>query len=85
MKRVPHLVSAVVACFLALSAAIAFDFYALNFEAKYVNSLVALDISPILNGSAIQRAAFHQSDLLPVFGNRFAHQPGRMDLCGSNA
>ncbi len=69
MKQAPHLVSAFVAFFLALSAAIAFDFYALNFEAKYVNSFAALDISPVLNGSAIQRAAFHQNDLLPVFGS----------------
>ena len=69
MKQTPHLIPALAAVFLLGIAAIAFDFYALTLEAKYVNSLAALDISPVVNGSALQRAALQKSDLLPVYGS----------------
>jgi D-alanine transfer protein len=68
MKRTPHIAAALVATFLAIVAAVAFTTYTTQFEQKYVHSVAGIPHIEIIKGSAIQRTALQQDDLLLVIG-----------------
>ena len=67
--KTAHLASALAA--LALLAALigGAALYAQRIEADYVRALAPVDFSQKYLGSALQRAAFQQRDLLPVYGS----------------
>ena len=68
MKQAPHLAASVAAVFVSIVAGVAFTIYANLFEEKYVHSVAALEHIEIIKGSAIQRVALQQDDLLVVYG-----------------
>lgn len=68
MKQAPHIAASAVALFAALLAIAAFTTYSNLFEQKYVHSIAALDHQAIIKGSAMQRMAIKQDDLLLVIG-----------------
>ncbi|MBI5840234.1 MAG: D-alanyl-lipoteichoic acid biosynthesis protein DltD [Chloroflexi bacterium] len=68
MKQAPHLAASVAAVFVSIMAGVAFTIYANLFEEKYVHSVAALEHIEIIKGSAIQRVALQQDDLLVVYG-----------------
>jgi len=68
MRRDPHVLAAALAVLLAVSAAIAYTFYAQFTEHRYVHAVAALDHSRISAGIAIDRAALAQPDLLVIYG-----------------
>ena len=69
MKRAPHLVSAAAAFLFCVIAAVGFDTYAQSLEQRYIHTLNTLDLSQFANGSALQRAAIEQPDLLTLYGS----------------
>ncbi len=68
MKQAPHIAAALVAVFASVMAAVAFTIYANRFEEKYVHAVATVDHSEISNGSALERAALRQDDLLSIYG-----------------
>ncbi|MCL4529696.1 MAG: D-alanyl-lipoteichoic acid biosynthesis protein DltD [Chloroflexi bacterium] len=69
MKRSPHLISAAAAFLFCIIAAAGFNYYAQSLEQRYINTLNTLDLSQFANGSALQRAAIKQPDLLTLYGS----------------
>ncbi len=68
MKRLPHLVAAAAALLVTLMAAVAYSSYAGSVEQKYVHAVAALDHADISGGSALERTALRQDDLLLIYG-----------------
>ena len=69
MKSTPHL-TATIASFILLAIAWAgFEIHARTLEQRYVNAPAPLNLPVAYNGSALQRAALHKYNLLPVFGS----------------
>jgi D-alanyl-lipoteichoic acid biosynthesis protein DltD len=68
MKRVPHIVAAAFALLASISAAFAYSIYAQRTEQKYVHAVAALDHSEISGGTAMERTALRQPDLLLIYG-----------------
>ena len=68
MKESPHIVASAAAMVLSLAAASMAIVYANLFEQKYVHSVAALYHVELIKGSAIQRMALNQDDLLLVIG-----------------
>ncbi len=68
MKQTPHVVAAAAAMLLSFAAAVAFNIYAQRTEQKYVHAVAAQDHSELSGGSAIERVALRQPDLLLIFG-----------------
>lgn len=68
MKRFPHLAAAALALLLTLAAAVAYSTYASAVEQKYVHAVAALDHADISGGSALERTALKQDDLLLIYG-----------------
>jgi D-alanine transfer protein len=67
--RTPHLAPALAALLLAAAGLVACDLYAIRIENRYLHAL-AEPMFPIKwQGSALQRAAFNESDLLPLYGS----------------
>jgi len=69
MKRTPHLTAGIISVIILVAGMFGFNFYAESLESKYINALAPLDIQQARNGSALQRAAIQQPDLLPVYGS----------------
>ncbi len=69
MNRKPHLTAGVISFIILVAVMVGFNFYAESLESRYINALGPLDLQQTRNGSALQRAAFQQSDLLPVYGS----------------
>jgi D-alanine transfer protein len=69
VKSYAHLISAGVAFVILMVGIFSFDAYAKSLEQRYINSLAKLDLSQFANGSALQLAALHQPDLLPLYGS----------------
>jgi D-alanine transfer protein len=69
MNRTPHLTAGIISVTILVAAMLGFNYYAASLEAKYINALSPLDLAQIRNGSALQRAAVQQPDLLPVYGS----------------
>lgn len=69
MSGVAHLRAGGTAILILAMGLLGFSVYARDLESRYVNALSGSDLPQILNGSALQRAAFHQPDLLPVYGS----------------
>lgn len=68
MKHSPHLFGAVLALVVSGAAVAGFTAYALHIEAKYVNAVAGVDHSAINEGSALERMALKQNDLLMLYG-----------------
>ncbi len=66
--KTPHLLAALAALVLVLSAAVGGTRYAESIETSYVHALAPAWFPQKTLGSALQRAAFRQPDLLPVYG-----------------
>jgi D-alanine transfer protein len=69
VRHFPHLISSAVAISILISTSALFGTYAQNLEQHYINALATQDLSQFANGSALQRAALHQPDLLPLYGS----------------
>ena len=69
MKAMPHLNAGIVSILILIIGLLGLDFYARALEQRYVNALAPLDLNQTIKGIALQRAAFHQPDLLPVYGS----------------
>ncbi len=69
MTRTPHLTAGFISFIILVAGMFGIDFYAKALESRYINALTPLDLQQTRNGSAIQRAAFQQPDLLPVYGS----------------
>ncbi len=69
MNRTPHLTASLTAILVFVIAAAGFQAYAVSLEQRYINTLAAMDLSQFAHGSALQRAAFNQADLLPIYGS----------------
>jgi D-alanine transfer protein len=68
-KSTPHLTSAILAILLLGAALAKFQSYARSLEQRYANALAPLNLPLTYNGIAVQRAALHKPDLLPVYGS----------------
>lgn len=68
MKRAPHAMAAGWAILVWLGAASAFSLYAQHTESKYVHAVAALDHAEISGGTALERTALRQPDLLLIYG-----------------
>lgn len=68
MKETPHLLAAVLALLVSLAAIFIFTADARRFEEKYVHAVAGLDHSAINEGSALERLALKQNDLLLMYG-----------------
>ncbi len=68
MKQTPHSTASIAAIFSSIMAVVLFTIYAHLFEQKYVHSVAAIYHVDIIKGSAIQRMAIQQDDLLLVIG-----------------
>lgn len=68
MKQTPHIFASALALFVALLGAFAFSMYATRFEQKYVHALAGVDHAAINGGSALERVALQQDDLLMIYG-----------------
>ena len=68
-KSTPHLAAALASFILLATGLAGFVIYARSLENRYANALAPLNLPLTYNGSAIQRAALHKPDLLPVFGS----------------
>jgi D-alanine transfer protein len=66
--RAPHLAPALVASLLVAAAVIGGELYARWIEGRYIHALAPRIFDQKINGSALQRAAFRQPDLLPIYG-----------------
>ncbi len=69
MSRTAHLKAGGAAILILAMGLLGFSVYARYLERHYVNALAGSDLPQILNGSALQRAALQQPDLLPVYGS----------------
>ncbi len=69
MSPKPHLTAGATSMTVLLLALIGFNFYATGLENRYVNALVPLNLEQTLVGTAVQKAALNQPDILPVFGS----------------
>ncbi len=69
MKNTPRLTAGLIALFCFAAGLVGFNFYARAQEQKYIGALAPLNITEILYGSALQRAALGQPDLLTVIGS----------------
>ncbi|MCL4529758.1 MAG: D-alanyl-lipoteichoic acid biosynthesis protein DltD [Chloroflexi bacterium] len=69
MKRTPHLTAGFISVTILVAAMLGFNYYAESLEASYINALGPLDLAQTRNGSALQRAAIQQPDLLSVYGS----------------
>jgi D-alanine transfer protein len=67
--KTPHLLSAVAALGLAFVLVIGFVVYAQQVEDRYVHAVAPLWWQQKSLGSALQKTAFRQSDLLPIYGS----------------
>lgn len=68
MRRASHISAAVLALLISLAGTVSYSFYAQYTEQKYVHAVAALDHSEISGGSAIERMALKQPDLLVIYG-----------------
>jgi len=68
MNRHPHLWAAAAALLATAAGALAYTLYARYTENKYVHAVAAQDHSEISRGTAIDRAALKQPDLLLIYG-----------------
>ncbi|MGE5674558.1 MAG: D-alanyl-lipoteichoic acid biosynthesis protein DltD [Mycobacterium leprae] len=68
MKR-PHLLAAVLAFAAFAGALVAGELYADRVERQYVHALAAAHFDQKNQGSVLQRAAFQEPDLLPIYGS----------------
>ncbi|HEY9151344.1 MAG TPA: D-alanyl-lipoteichoic acid biosynthesis protein DltD [Anaerolineales bacterium] len=64
-----HLTSALLAIMIALGTLAYGTIYAQSMEQKYIHALTSLRLSQSNIGSALQQAAFQQSDLLMIYGS----------------
>ena len=69
MTRTPHLTAGFISFIILVAGMFGIDFYAKSLGSRYINALAPLDLQQIRNGSALQRAALQQPDLLPVYGS----------------
>ncbi len=69
VKSPPHLLPMLVAILLVVTGLSGGVLYAQSLERQYVHVLAAQLLRLNLVGSALQREAFRQSDLLPVYGS----------------
>ncbi len=65
----PHLAAGAASAALMFLAWIGFNLSATGLENRYVSALIPFELSQTLNGTAEQRAALHQPDLLLIFGS----------------
>jgi D-alanine transfer protein len=75
--KTPHLVSAAAALALLVAALATATIYARQREARDVHALAAQTFAPKTQGSGLQRAAFRQPDLLPLYGSSDLTVPNR--------
>jgi len=64
----PHLVAAGLALLMSAAALAAFLVFAERFESKYIHAVAAIDHSATNEGSALERTALRQNDLLMLYG-----------------
>ena len=69
MKSTSHLQAGGVSLLFLIAALTGFSYFAGTLERRYVSALAPSDLNQTFNGIALQRAAFHQPDLLPVYGS----------------
>ena len=69
MRSTSHLYAGIISILILILILTGFSYYARSLEERYVNALAPLDLSQTINGIALQRAALHQSDLLPLYGS----------------
>lgn len=69
MQKTPHLIPALLALLIGIGAAVGFGGYARQLERRYISAMAPLLIPLKNQGSALQREAFAQDDLLPVYGS----------------
>jgi D-alanine transfer protein len=67
--RVAHLASVLIAVAVLAATLVGAEGYAQSVEAQYIHALAPLHSPMSVAGSALQKAAFHQPDLLPVYGS----------------
>lgn len=65
----PHLVAAAVTFLLLIAGLFGAHVYFERLAQEYVNALAPLDMQQKEQGSLLQRAAFRQADLLPIYGS----------------
>ncbi len=63
-----HLFSALIVSGLTIAAVLGADAYARGVESVYVHALAPKHVPLNVTGSALQKIAFQQSDLLPIYG-----------------
>ena len=68
MKQAPHIWGAFVAVLVAGLALAGFMGFAQHFEQKYIHAVAGTDHSDINEGSALERVALKQDDLLMLYG-----------------
>ena len=66
---IPHIIPALAALFIIVTAVICFNRYASRLEDRYVHALAPLQLPQAMNGSVLQQAALRQPDLLAVYGS----------------
>ena len=69
MRSTSHLYAGIISILILILILTCFSHYARSLEGRYVNALAPLDLSQTINGIALQRAALHQPDLLPLYGS----------------
>ena len=69
LMRVPHLVSAVTVLLVAWTALWVGEMWAVSLERRFAHALAPQQFQQKDRGTALQRAAFAQPDLLPVYGS----------------
>ncbi len=67
--KTPHLVSASAALFILIAALIIGTTYAQALEQRYLYALISRSIATNSKGSALQKIAFRQPDLLMIYGS----------------
>ncbi len=74
-KNLPLSLIATVCAILLIAIAIFFgQNYANNLEQKYIHAIAPLYPDSVINGSALQKVALQQTDLLPVYGASEEHK-----------
>ncbi len=69
LKPTPHLTAAMVSLITLIASLVGFNYYAQSLELRYVNALAPLDLTQMMNGSALQRAALQKPDILMMYGS----------------
>lgn len=69
MKQTLHLTAALISILCLVAALVGFTYYAQALEQEYISVLAPLNLPEVLNGSALQRAALNQPDLLTIYGS----------------